>query len=59
MFVPAITHVYLYISVKQQTANWGGYAIFMRIKKIKESLSALMVCFVSALLGWTKLGQIC
>lgn len=33
MFVPAITHVYLYISGKQQPANWDGSAKFVRIKK--------------------------
>lgn len=57
MFVPAITHVYLYISEKQQPANWDRHAIFTRIKN--ESLSVLTVCFVSALFGWTKLVQIC
>lgn len=57
MFVPAIRHVYLYISEKQQPANLDSYAIFIRIKN--ESLSVLTVCFVSALFDWTKLGQIC
>lgn len=49
MFVPAITRVYLYISGKQQPANWYGYAKFARIKN--ESLSVLKVCFVSAPFG--------
>lgn len=56
MFVPAITHVYLYISGKQQPANWDGSAKFARIKN--ESLSVLKVCFVSILFCRAKLGQI-
>lgn len=55
-FVPAITHVYLYISGKQQPANWDGSVKFARLKI--ESLSVLKVCFVSVPFWWTTLGQI-
>lgn len=39
--------------------GWLCYIYENQKKKENESLSALMVCFVSALFGWTKLGQIC
>lgn len=51
MFVPAITHVYLYVSEKQQTANWDGYAKFARIKNESLSLVEGLLCICAVQCG--------